>query len=68
MWLRLATARPRVEIVPVSLEISVAAARLRGIHGDPADRLIVASSQELNVPLVTKDRRLRKLREVVSIW
>jgi PIN domain nuclease of toxin-antitoxin system len=68
MWLRVAMARPLVEIVPISLDVAVTAARLRGMHGDPADRLILASAQELNVPLVTKDRRLRKHSEVTSIW
>jgi PIN domain nuclease of toxin-antitoxin system len=68
LWLRQAAARPKVELVPISLEIAVAAAQLQGMHGDSADRLIVATAQELNVLLLTKDRRLRRLRHVSSVW
>jgi PIN domain nuclease of toxin-antitoxin system len=35
---------------------AVAAAELADFHGDPADRIIVASAQTLGIPLITKDR------------
>ena len=41
---------------------------LPDIHGDPADRLIVATAQELDCRLISKDRRLRRYPDVEVIW
>ncbi len=45
-------------------QISIAAANLPSFHGDPVDRLIVASSQRLNAGLVTADRRILDYRKI----
>ena len=58
-WISAAMAAPGVRLMPITPEIAVAAGRLpRGIHGDPADRLIVATARELSCPLLTSDRRI----------
>ena len=38
------------------------------VAGDPADRLIAATALAAGVPLVTKDRRLRRARAIRTIW
>jgi PIN domain nuclease of toxin-antitoxin system len=38
------------------------------MHGDPADRLIVATATVLGVSLVTADERLRSLEAPTTIW
>jgi len=38
------------------------------MHPDPADRFIVATAIHHAVPIVTKDRPLRSLRIVKTIW
>jgi PIN domain nuclease of toxin-antitoxin system len=38
------------------------------MHGDPADRLIVATASTLGVPLVTGDKKLHAYRGVKTIW
>jgi hypothetical protein len=38
------------------------------MHGDPADRLIVATASTLGVPLVIGDKKLRAYRGVKTIW
>ena len=43
-------------------------AGLPDIHGDPADRLIVATTQALDCPLISKDRRLRGYPGIDVIW
>lgn len=50
--------------------LAVAAGRLgtEGLHGDPADRLIVATARQHGVPLVTKDTALRAFAGVETIW
>ena len=47
-----------VELEPLSAEISVRSSRLGEFHGDPADRLIVATAVVLQMPLVTADRQI----------
>ena len=41
---------------------------LPDIHGDPADRLIVATAQELGCTLISRDRHLRRYPDVEVIW
>ena len=36
-------------------------------HGDPADRIIVATARANGLPLATRDRNIRKSR-VVRLW
>jgi len=47
-----------VEMEPLSAEISVRSSRLDDFHGDPADRLIVATALVLQMPLVTADQQI----------
>ena len=58
-WVSTALAAPGVGLAPITPEIAVEAGRLTGgIHGDPADRLVVATARALACPLLTSDRRL----------
>jgi PIN domain nuclease of toxin-antitoxin system len=67
-WLAHALDQPDVELVPLTPTIAVRAAQLQAVHGDPADRMVLASALELHVDLVTKDRRLRRSKEVTTVW
>jgi len=68
-WLRQALSMEGVELAPVSVEIAVAAAGFgRSLHGDPADRLIVATAQNWKAPLVSADHALRTAKRVQTIW
>jgi PIN domain nuclease of toxin-antitoxin system len=53
----------RIHVWPLTQEIAVASTQL-DIRGDPADELIAATSLVHNVPLVTRDRALRRSRLV----
>ncbi len=49
-----------VELIPITPNIAARVADLPGdFHGDPADRLIVATAIERRVPLVTRDKKIR---------
>ena len=48
---------------PLTREIARTSTRL-GVHGDPADEIIVATSVVHNVPLVTRDRQLLRSQMV----
>jgi len=49
---------PPVELAQLSPAICTASVRLRDFHGDPANRLIVATAIVLGVPLVTADKSI----------
>jgi PIN domain nuclease of toxin-antitoxin system len=58
-WVNEALAQPGISLLPMLPEIAVASTRLPGSpHGDPADRVIVASARHLGAPLVTADRKI----------
>lgn len=58
----------RIRVMPISAEIAVLSQSDAFSHGDPADRLIAATAFLHRAPLVTSDAKLRKLKEIVTIW
>jgi PIN domain nuclease of toxin-antitoxin system len=58
-----------LRVVPVSDAIATEAGLLGpAFHGDPADRIIVATALDLRVRLVTKDDRIRESSLVGTLW
>jgi PIN domain nuclease of toxin-antitoxin system len=58
-WVREALKAPKLKLVPLTPEIAIESSRLPGtIHGDPADRILAATSRLTGASLVTKDRQL----------
>lgn len=67
-WLPQAAAEQMVTILPLDLEVVLALDRLPpSFHGDPADRLIVATARSRRMRLATRDRRIRRGR-LVTLW
>ena len=66
-FLRLAMASRSIVVLPITIDIAVRSAALE-LHGDPADRLIAATSVEHDAPLVTSDKSLRQSIEVDTLW
>nr|WP_293080416.1 type II toxin-antitoxin system VapC family toxin [Okeania sp. SIO3B5] len=61
IWMSLAFQHPKAQLLPLSPEIAVLSTRLPGeFHGDPADRLIVASCLLHKVPLISKDEKIKR--------
>ena len=46
--------------IPVDGEIAIEAGRLSGMHGDPGDRIIVATAARLNALLITSDEQIMR--------
>lgn len=46
--------------IPVDGEIAIGAGRLSGMHGDPGDRIIVATAARLNALLITSDEQIMR--------
>jgi PIN domain nuclease of toxin-antitoxin system len=58
-WLGAGLGLPGIHLEPLSPTIAVASTRLPGeIHGDPADRILVATARHVDATLVTADQRL----------
>lgn len=55
-WLRRAERAPGIVPIPLSREVLLMSTRLPGEpHGDPADRMLLATAQLQRAPLVTVD-------------
>ncbi len=69
VWIDLALQKEKVQLIPLSPEIAVLSTRLpEEFHGDPADRIIVASSLVNKAPLVSKDTKISSCNFVRTIW
>jgi PIN domain nuclease of toxin-antitoxin system len=67
-WLPTASAPETVTILPLDVSVIIA---LDGLpprfHGDPADRIIVATGRAHRLPLATRDKNIRRSR-ALSLW
>lgn len=69
VWIDRALQRPKVILLPLTPEIAVVSTRLPGdFHGDPADRLIVATSSVHKAALVSKDEKIQQWGYIQVIW
>ena len=58
-WVEQSLESPGITLVPITPRIAIQSTRLPDeIHGDPADRLLVATAHELNAVLITCDEKL----------
>ena len=55
-WVLAFLAKPGVELVPLTAEIGMDAGSLPStVHGDPSDRIIIATARALDCPVLTGD-------------
>ena len=67
--IREACSVPKLRIFSVTERVATEAGLLGpDFHGDPADRIIVATALDAGAPLVTRDRRIRASRRVETLW
>lgn len=60
-WIRRALATPGLSTVPLTPEIAVESCNLPPpFHGDPADRIIVATARNMGATLLTRDDKIIK--------
>ena len=58
-WVRRALEAPGLALVSLTAEVAIASNRLPGaFHGDPVDRILVATARDLDITLVTQDSRI----------
>jgi PIN domain nuclease of toxin-antitoxin system len=66
-WIRAAVRSTRVEVIPLLPEIAVDSTELPAFHGDPADRMIVATARHLGATLVTRDGKILDYGETRNV-
>ncbi len=58
-WVEQALSAPGISLEPLSVEIAIESSRLPGsYHGDPADRILVATARRLGATLITQDAKI----------
>lgn len=71
-WINDLLATSSADIAELTPTIAVAAGQLHDFHGDPADRIIYATAATGQLPLISKDARLREhataTRQVAVLW
>jgi len=60
LWVTRAIETSRVTLVPMTVETAIESSRLDDFHGDPADRIIVATAQEHQAAIATLDKKILK--------
>lgn len=67
-WMEEALAAERLELLPLTPAVAATSAALADFHGDPADRLIVATALVHGATLLTRDERIRAAGAVKTVW
>ncbi|MGH7563255.1 MAG: type II toxin-antitoxin system VapC family toxin [Gemmatimonadota bacterium] len=63
-WVQLALRAPGTRLVGLTPEIAIESTRLPDDpHGDPADRILMASARVMGVPLASRDERIIRYGE-----
>ncbi len=58
-WVDQALSKPGIAVTPLTSEIMIESVHLPGeMHGDPADRMLVATARVLGATFLTKDEPL----------
>jgi PIN domain nuclease of toxin-antitoxin system len=57
-----------VSVLPITLEIAIAAPTLSLPHGDQFDRIITATAKAYRLPLITKDSNIAVSAIVATLW
>ncbi len=67
-WIVRAADERIVSVLPMDLAVVLELNRLpASFHGDPADRMIVATARSHKLPIATHDRAIRRSR-VAALW
>jgi len=67
-WIQRSLKEFDIRLVELTAAIAVESTLLKGVHADPVDQIIAATSRVSGIPLVTSDKRLRQLQGVETVW
>ena len=58
----------RLPVLNISGAVAALCYELGEFHGDPADRIIVATARVHGLKIVTRDEKIRAYRKVTTVW
>jgi PIN domain nuclease of toxin-antitoxin system len=67
-WWRGAIAQHNLTDLPLDSQSAIRATHLPPLHGDPADRLLIATALEHDLTVLTPDPLIRKYPGLRTIW
>jgi PIN domain nuclease of toxin-antitoxin system len=68
-WISKILALPMLSCIDINPDIAVKSVNLSNFsHPDPADRMIVATTLNHGMKLVTKDEKIRAYKSIETIW
>ncbi|WP_437973123.1 type II toxin-antitoxin system VapC family toxin [Sorangium sp. So ce295] len=67
-WLRDALQAYAIRELPVTSEIAALAPEVAVSHADPCDRIIIATAQVHNIPVMTSDHLIAECAEINVLW
>lgn len=68
-WIEQSLTEFGISLLPLTPAIAVRSSQLGpNFHGDPADRIIVATASVQGVPLITKDEKIQMCEMVQTLW
>jgi PIN domain nuclease of toxin-antitoxin system len=68
-WIQYCYNLPKIQWVNVNPKIAILSTQLPGqFHGDPADRIIVATAISNGNHLITADRSIQNYQHIRTIW
>ncbi|MBF0239475.1 MAG: type II toxin-antitoxin system VapC family toxin [SAR324 cluster bacterium] len=67
-WFEKALILHGLQEIPLSSAIAFRATELPLLHKDPADRMIIASSLEKNLCLLTPDTHIQEYPDIQWLW
>ncbi len=67
-WIKRSLIEHEISVAHLEPEICVESCSLEGFHQDPVDKLIMATSRVLSIPLISADRSIQEFKGVNVIW
>lgn len=67
-WIELALQNQKTNLLPITYQIAVSSTQLHPFHGDPADRLLVATALAYQAPLISKDEKIQQSGFIQVYW
>jgi PIN domain nuclease of toxin-antitoxin system len=68
-WFARFMAGPGIKTAAYTAEIAIAASQLpEPLHGDPADRLLIATARHMAIPIVTRDTKIVAYAAAGHVW
>jgi PIN domain nuclease of toxin-antitoxin system len=67
-WFPEVCAHYRITELPITGAIAAAATELPQLHGDPADRIIIATAKQHNLTILTPDALIAQYPKLNTLW